>query len=378
MRNKFIVVTHAILSENSDIAGPAHNLISYLQKKNYEYLFIRHALFKEGKTLITYSGKNGTHNEIIDSKQKGEIIKRFMEGYLTIKYSNKYFTNDKPIYVGVDPLNSLWGLLLRWGKRVDKLITFSADYSERRYENSFFNRFYHIVDTLTVNNADYVWSVSRRIQELRKLSGIRKSKLFYIPNSPPFHKLKTLIKNNPDPLKIITIATISKAIDFSPVLDAVIDLRRIKDIKLTIIGGGSALGQLKKNVAERKIGPGIRFLGPKSHQEVFKIISEHGIGVALYTDEASWSFYSDSMKARDYLALGLPVIFSGDIGTGHEIQEANAGILIKRDKEDLKKALTKLIDNKKLYKTLRENALRLAEKNDIDKVLDRALKGVIV
>src|SRR5579859_3401897 len=167
MKNKFVIVTHAVLSSKEDIAGPAHTLISYLSKRNIDNLFIRHALFKEGKTLVTFSHSGHKENITLESYNFSELLNRVVEGYRTIKYFFIFYKKDKPIYVGVDPLNCFWGLLLKKIGRVKKLIVFSADYSQKRYGNFIVNYLYHYIDYLTVNNSDYVWSVSKRIESLR-------------------------------------------------------------------------------------------------------------------------------------------------------------------------------------------------------------------
>ena len=130
----------------------------------------------------------------------------------------------------------------------------------------------------------------------------------------------------------------------------------------------------KDLVNKKRLKNNVILLGRKSHEEVFKIISEHGVGIALYTDDAPWSYYSDSMKARDYLALGLPVIISGNLGTTQEIKDGNAGIVIKRRKDDIVRAVESLVTDRVLYNNLRENALRLAKENDIDNILNKTLK----
>lgn len=368
MKNKFVIVTHAVLSNKQDIPGPAHTIVSYLNKKDAEVLFIRHSLFGNGVTLITK--KNKVNLKIDTELRRNEVLQRLIEGFRTIKIFFSVFKNEKPVYIGVDPLNSIWGVILKKMGRIKMLITFTVDYSDKRYKNMIMNSLYHFIDRMTVKNSDYLWSVSKRILDLRMQQGVKKDKLFYIPNSPPFSQIKPLVRENPNQHKLVTISTISKAVDFAIVLDAITELKKEMKVRLTIIGAGPGLENLREEVKKRELSKEIVFLGPKTHEEVFEILSRHGIGIALYTDEASWSFYSDSMKARDYLALGLPVVISGDIGTAHEINEKKAGVVIKRKKEELVIALRKLIEDRSYFNILRENALKLAEKNDVEKILN--------
>lgn len=375
MKNKFVVVTHAVLSDTKDVAGPAHNIVSYLDKKNQDYLFIRHSLFKGDKTLI-HLKKEGKSKEFeVESYTKfGEPINRIFEGFQTIKIINKYLKNEKPVYIGIDPLNSLWGLILKKTGKVSDLISFTVDYSPKRFENKILNDVYHLIDKVTLKFSDQAWVVSSRIFDLRLTQGKNRNDLFLVPNAPAVKELKKLINKSPDVFNLITIGTISKALDFGLIIDAMqILVKKYPKLKLTIIGQGDGMSDLKDSIADKKLTNNVVLAGLKTHKEVFKILSTQGIGIAIYTDNAPWSFYSDSMKARDYLALGLPVIISGNIGTAAEIKKSNAGINIKKDKKDLSEAIEKLITNKKFYMTLRTNALRMSEETDIEKTLNDAL-----
>lgn len=375
--NDFVIVTHVVLSNKSDIAGPAHTLSFYLDKKHARHLFIRHALFNDARTLITYSDKNTKKEKILTPIRINELLSRFIEGFITIKYSSGFFKKTKPIYIGIDPLNSLWGVILKKIGKVKKLITYAVDYSPKRYRNIILNSLYHFVDKISVINSDYVWAVSRRILERRLNQGVPQNKLFYVPNSPSFAAVNPLINKNPDPFNVITISTISKAIDLDILIEAVLELvKEFPRLRLTIIGAGPGEGDLIRKVEKLKLTKNIFLIGSKTHEEVFRILSNQGIGVALYTDEASWSFYSDSMKARDYLAMGLPVIISGNLGTTEEIKSRNAGIVIERNKKDIILAIEKLLKDRNLYAKLRANALRFAKEYDIEKILDNVLKNI--
>lgn len=378
MKNKFVIVTHAVLSDTKDIAGPAHNIVSYLEKKNEDFLFIRHSLFSGNKTLVSFRNNNKTKETYVESYVKfGEFINRVHEGIQTIKITNNFLKNEKPVYIGIDPLNSLWGLILKKTGRASALISFTVDYSPKRFENPILNNIYHMIDRLTLKFSDQAWVVSSRIYDLRLKQGKDPDDLFLVPNAPSFMEVKKLINKNPNVYNLITIGTISKALDFSMIIDSMTDLiKKFPKLQLTIIGQGAGMSDLKKDIEKKKLAKNVTLAGSKTHKEVFRILSSQGIGIAIYTDNAPWSFYSDSMKARDYLALGLPVIISGNIGTAEEIKKKNAGIVINKEKKNLTQAIEKLISKKEYYMQLRENALSLAKETDIDKTLNEAfMKG---
>lgn len=373
MKNKFAVVTHAVLSDSKDIAGPAHNIITFLSKKESDYIFIRHSLFSEDKTLLTINKSGNLSEEKLDSVGNGGILNRLSEGFRTINLVRNSF-DGKIIYIGIDPLNTLWGVILKRLGRVKTLIYFTVDYSPKRFGNPIFNSIYHLVDKFALLSSDKNWVVSERIYDLRLKQGKKEKDVVIVPNAPAFGDLKGLVKKNPNIFNLITVGTISKAHDFNLIIESLEEVvKKFPNVKLTIIGQGKGLDDLKKLIREKRLTKYVELLGSKTHEEVFKILSNQGIGIAIYTNDAPWSYYSDSMKARDFLALGLPVIISGNIGTSMEIRDRNAGIVVERNKKDISKSLCALLGNKKLYQELRENALRLAEERDIEKILEKAL-----
>lgn len=380
MKNKFVVVTHAVLSDTKDIAGPAHNIVSYLVRQKADYLFIRHALNEDNKTLISSGNSTKkTDNFKVDSHFKfGELGNRIIEGIRTIRIVSNSTKSTKPIYIGIDPLNSLWGLILKKMGKVSMLISFTVDYSPQRFENKILNKIYHLIDRITLRFSDKAWVVSERIYDLRTKQGKNPSDITVVPNAPSNREVERLVKKQTNPFNLITIGTITRAVDFGLIIDSVGEIyKKFPKIKLTIIGQGNGMDDLKKEIEKRKLSKNIFLTGSKTHGEVFKILSDQGIGIAMYTDNASWSYYSDSMKARDYLALGLPVIISGNIGTAEEIKNNNAGILIKREKNQLVNSIEKLITDKGYYDELRRNALKLARDCDTEKILDKALEELI-
>lgn len=376
MKNKYIIVTHAVLSEDEDIAGPAHNIVKYLDNKNADYLFIRHSLFQGNKTLVS-SKKNGRKDEYkLDSYSNfGELIGRLAEGFRTLQISYNFFKTGSVTYLGIDPLNSLWGLVLKKTGRVNSLISFTVDYSPKRFENRLFNSLYHFLDRLALRYSDKAWAVSGRIYDLRIKQGKMAKDLLLVPNAPAIKDVRNLVKKNTSPFNLITIGTISMALDFTLIVEVLDELqKKFPKVKLTIIGGGKGMNNLKDFIKRKKLTGSITLPGSMSHEEVFKILSNHGIGIAIYTDNAPWSFYSDSMKARDYLALGLPVVISGNIGTAEEIEKNSAGIVVKKNLKSIAGALEKLLTDQSFYFQTRKNAINLAKRSDIERILDRALE----
>lgn len=121
----------------------------------------------------------------------------------------------------------------------------------------------------------------------------------------------------------------------------------------------------------------IVFLGWKDHDEVLDILVKSFIGFALYTKNISWNKYGDSMKAREYVACGLPVIISDIPSNADDIKEYSAGLVVgdlsKAEIERVESFIEKCIIDIDFYRHMRNNAIRLGRDFDKDKILSELL-----
>ena len=375
----YCIVSHTVISKNNiDNAGPAHTISYYLEKQQQPFLFIRHSIYLEGVTLVTYFDGISKKEEVIPYKVIfGEIGARIWEGWLTFKLISRFLDKDQPVYIGVDPLNTVWGLLLKKLRRVKMLIAFSPDYTKSRYSNAFLNMLYHFLDKLTVRNADLVLAVSNRILDIRRSDGISDNKLIWLPNSPSIARTRHLVSKVVNPFKLIVVSTRKSVDEFTMLLNAIGNLsKEFPGIKLTFVCLPIMEKELKALVKKRRLDHNITFLGAMSHDKLFRTIADYGIGIAFYINSYPGEYYIDSMKARDYLALGLPVIISGDNGTAEDIEKNKAGLHINANEKELVKAIRELIVNKQLYSEFRVNALKLAKVRDSERVLDELFNKI--
>lgn len=245
-----------------------------------------------------------------------------------------------------------------------------------KYKNKPINTIYYFFDELTVKSADLVLAVSPRILAVRKKQGIPDDKLICLPNSPAISLVEKYRKKFANPENLIMVGGLLENVDYSCLLFAIDKLRKhFPKIKLTIIGKGQGEVKMKTLMIDKlNLNTNISILKPMNHQKIFHIIAKNGLGMALYTNIDPYRYFSDSMKARDYMALGLPVVISGDLWTAEEIKKEKAGIVIKPTEKELFDALRLLLNNKRLYQQYRQNALSLAQKRDSEKILDCLLR----
>jgi glycosyltransferase involved in cell wall biosynthesis len=289
----------------------------------------------------------------------------------SIFYLKKHKTD---IYIAIDPVNALSALI---GKRlhwVDRVIFYTADYALKRFSNPILNRFYHFLDKLAINNADCIWNVSSRIREIRKKQKVPDSKNILIPNAPlvkVFKEYRKIIKYKNS---FVLMANFTPAINYQLILEVIRDLKKkYKTIKLGFIGAGEMEEQTKKIVREYGLLDNVTFLGFMDHNSAITTAASYEIGVAPYASLHPWTEYGDSLKAREYLALGLAVIISNNVSTGDDIVKYGAGYSIQMDIKHLYKTMDKLLSNKRLLSKMQKNAIKAAKDYDLEKILDTYL-----
>jgi glycosyltransferase involved in cell wall biosynthesis len=218
--------------------------------------------------------------------------------------------------------------------------------------------------------------VSTRITNKKIEQGINKSKISFVPNSPHVRSIKPQEYNGN--LNCILIAQLHDCVDFIKILEIVkITHEVIPTIRLKIIGDGKERVAFERLVSEYRLQDCIIFKGAISHEMVLAELKDALLGFALYTNKASWNRFGDSMKAREYLSFGLPVIINTIPSTADEIREADAGLVVEDiDAQQIASFIINIVRNKTQYMNLRQNAYHLAEKNSKELLLSSLLKDI--
>lgn len=346
-----VIATHAVKTKSGDVYGPAHLVRDFCRRHRIFYRFITYPL-------------------------QGNLGGKFLEIFKTVFKLRK--TKSKiDTFIGVDPLNALAGYILKKQHKVKTLIFYTADYSSKRFPNPFLNFLYHFLDGFLVKRADFVWNISSRITRQRRKMGLKDNKNIFIPPSPPF-SADRLRKVPNKPRKLVMVANLTKALDMELIFEAVRILKKdIPDLKLVIVGDGPQREFLEKQAQNKGIFKQLEFLGYRSHVQTLDIISKCDIGLAIYSGKAPWTYFGDSMKAREYLAFGLPVIISHQPSTASEIKEEKAGIVIEPNTGELTAVLEEMLTQRHSYLNYRQGAIYLAQKYDNNRLLEKFLLSLI-
>ena len=339
-KDRILLVSHIYSTKSGFVYGPVDVIEDYLNNKKRKYKLIKYSLVSNTPLLI---------------KSLWETLNTIVVG----------IKSKADIFIGIDPLNALAGIILKKIHAIKKTIFYCVDYTPTRFKNKSVNYIYLWIDKYCALNSDEVWNVSTRIVALRKNQGVLRDKIKFVPNSPSFDACVRLpiSKINRNQIIMVIGQTHSAIVDL--VLKSFAEIsKKIPNLRLKIIGAGKK--RLQKNV---------EFLGQLENKKLLKIISKSGVALAIYTfsKDYSWIYYGDSKKTREYLASGVPVIITDIVGTSDDIKKYNAGIVIKAKKDDLVNAIDKLMSDKTFWKKSRNNAIKLGRDFDIDSILDRML-----
>jgi len=356
MSHKIAFASHVATIDGKQYDGIGDALKESLSEVTSEYIFVRHSMdgFIDSEVQYHKNGQVlGTHKLAV--VKKPSPMRYISELLATIWYFS--FHESVDIYLGIDPLNALAGILLKRLRKVRKAVFYTADYSPSRFGNKIMDNIYHRIDRFCVKHADEVWSVSSRIVKIRKDMGLPDQKNILVPNVPP-SRYKNIRKDKHNIHELITLGIIDKQLDFEGVIKALSILKKdYPDVSFTIIGNGPDEKRLKKLAYKLNLAETVHFLGRLPFGEAQERVSSAGVGLALYTGIWGFNEFGDSTKCREFFTYGLPVLSTDTHSTVEDIKKYEAGLVVGRSEKEYANAISRLFTN---YKSYSKNALLVA------------------
>lgn len=272
--------------------------------------------------------------------------------------------------IGFEAINALAGIFLRKMGRVQKVIYYVSDYSPNRYAQKWFNDLYLWLDRQAAMHADVIWDVSRAMQPARLSVGLHSEKsapVLIVPNALYPKQIHQVAEKDVLPFSLVFMGTLGEengpdlAVKSLPFV-----LRKFPKTILHIVGGGDDNEIRLKHLAQSlKIEQQVVFHGFIGDREkVSATIRNFSIALAPYVQiPGSARLYGDATKIRAYLAAGLPTITTPVPPLGKDAEEKGAALIVADDPHELAKAVISVFSDKKLYTSLRKNAIAFAKHN---------------
>lgn len=289
---------------------------------------------------------------------------------IAVLYTGFFIRRKHDIFIGLESINALAGIILKKFGMVKTAIYYVPDYSPKRFGNGIFNTIYNWLDRFCVEHADFTWDVSPMIKEARIKFGILRK-----DNKKILHVHNGLFETQIDPSPITQ--RIPESIVYMGLLDRDqgVDLA-LKAFKLVhdkkphstfhIIGGTNRdpkpFMQMVKNFGIEDSVTFYGFIPP--NQKMSTIINECCIGIGAYRINGNpRNKYGDSGKIRQYLGCGLPIVATTIQWYTKYVIKKGAGIGVKETPEDFARAIITLFEDQELYKRCSEKAIELSRDN---------------
>jgi glycosyltransferase involved in cell wall biosynthesis len=200
---------------------------------------------------------------------------------------------------------------------------------------------------------------------------VKEKDSFVIPNSPPYLPAAVVPWAKRAHESAVCVGMIDSILDWDLLVDTIALLSPDRpQLRVRLVGAGpdrsSLLGRLRAKDLERHV----EFCGLLPHEAALDLVSTSRVGLALYSGKAVWNEYGDSVKVREYVARGVPVVSTRHHPLADELQARGAGHAVE-SAEAAAAAIAALLDDGAGIAA--ENALRMAADADRTAVLTKAI-----
>lgn len=285
------------------------------------------------------------------------------------------------VYIGVDPLNCLAGLVLRALGLVRTVIFYSIDFTPKRFPQKLLDGLYHAIESLCVRFADIRWDISPRIAEGRE-KFLRLKQTDYpvtVVSVGLWEKDIVSSNTNFDAHRIVFVGHLLKKQGVDKALEAISMVKKkVKDISFLIIGGGEEEKPLKQLVNTLHLESNVEFTGwVWNQEEIKKRLLGCAFAMATYDPRGAkkdnFTYYADPTKIKTYLASGLPVIMTNVSYNASDLVRRGCAIVVDYDEKSIARALIDVLTDKKKLETMRKNAIKTAKEFTWEEIFKNAL-----
>jgi len=391
MSNNYLKGTKVILVTHYVVYSASQALRDYLRDNGCQkLLYISHPLIvsnpnRKEKSYFEESRSSKTINTSFAKKRFNSLIlSSIYEMCLTLKWiisAKEKFS----LYIGVDNLNVLWGLVLKLFGKVDKVVYYTIDYFPTRFGNKLLNKLYHLIDKLCVRFCDETWNVSpvmaKARQKYNNMNPEEYRRQYTVPIGIWYDETRRKKFADIDKTKLIFAGHLVPHMGVDLAIKALPQvISKIPDIKLEIIGGGEDEQKLKKLTKELKLNKYIKFWGwIRDRQKLEKIMSGGAVGIAPFNTQILDDKVknADPGKIKDYMQLGMPVIVSDAISTANDIKKNKCGIIIRYNTMSFTNAVVELLLDKDKLRIYRQNALKYVKQFDYNLIFRKNLERIL-
>jgi len=277
----------------------------------------------------------------------------------------------------------LFAKYLSWRQKIPLVYTHHVQYAE--YAKLHFKKrlippiFPKAWSAWFSNLSDLVIAPSLKIERLLKKSGVNKE-IVVLPTGIDTRKFQKMIKNKEILKKKLNISPQTKILLFvgrlelekNPIflIKAFYEiLKKRKDVILLMIGSGSLVKKIKKEIKKLEIGNSVKFIGRIPHQEI-----------PFYYQGSDIFIFSSFTETQGIIILeaeacGLPVVILKDDAFLGIVKNGENGFLVKENSPKIfAKYVLRILGNPQLYQKLslasQETAKSFSEEKQAKRLLE--------
>lgn len=382
MKNKALALTtHA-----SSLFGPPVALLNHLNKNEKGYLvFLSFPLTKKDEEDLGRFYRIYKDGEIIEEKKikfslKPFKLNFFFDGILQIFYLWRLKRRYKLDYSNIFACNNLLTFFVnkfRFLLKPEKLIFYSVDYSDERFDNRILNNIYLFVDKNAARKADFVWSNTNRTRKIRASQGTNDKANMLVPNgankSVEFNNLNL----SPEKINLVYHGYISIGKGLQHILKALSELKN-ESFTFDIYGYGPYEVKLKQMVKDFDLEKKVKFKGIVDYSKLVKLIPNYDLDIALIYGEEDYIRYCDPMKVKDAIVGKVPVLVSSVPEVSEMIAQKELGLVIENpeDSNEIKIILEKIFKDKQLLDKFKHNVLNVSKEFTWNYIFKKALNEI--
>lgn len=354
-RPSFLVASHY-----TPVEGTTHHLLRHLRREGYPTTAVLEPL--TAGDGLPYRVVNVGDDRVLRSDERPP------DRCYDVRFLARALAGREPdVFVGVDPLNAFAGVALgRLLGRDWRSVFYAVDFSPDRFDGAVKDALYHRVERLATAWADRTWCSSAAIADVRRAAAAEPGAVRHVPNGswldPSGREPKRLDGAGVD---LVYVGSLGAHQDLETVVEAV---NGCDSLSLDVYGDGPTLGRL------RRLADGdVTFHGLVPHERLLPALDGYDVGVAPYGADRSHVAYGASLKLREYLSAGLPVVTTDAVGQSGAIARHGAGTVY-RSPDGFERALRQCVER---YERCSRNALSLAERYYWPNTFERAISELL-
>lgn len=383
-KTKILILTH-YTNRSEEGEDTDMRILNYLKSKVRKIVLVTHPLPQFSHTtsycLVYENGLRVAQHTVITVKDIPEFVQYLLHILFTYYFLLKTgFFFD--LCIAMENLSFITVFPLRLLGTIKKLIYYSLDFVPQRFINSHLNQLYHFIDRYACKFSDANWvMVKEQIRERKKygITRVSSAPFIIVPICYANKKINILPTEKIDFYNILYMGAIRESMGPQLTIQTMPYLiKKFPRIRLTIIGIGKYLSNLKEIVKKLKLSRYVEFTGYiKNFQDMTDLMTHKSIGLAPYLPiQNSFSYSSDPSKIKLYMCCGLPVITTNIATMADLITRTKSGLVINYSEKSLAHAITYLLSNKDTYSSYKNAAVKLSKKFDINNILPNAFKKI--